>query len=161
MSKGEDASSSYGVWPPWLSYASPVHSGRNCHQFCLYCVLYRTKWLSLLEEVLGAPGSLGHFMSTASAQTEDGHSILLFSPSLLGQVHLQGGQNIPLVVPWWSLAEVGLLGQTHWQPGDLEMRSAVCGYQMMGNGRHSVSSLSLGLQPSPLLFWLNTCLSLA
>lgn len=27
--KGKTLSSSYGVWPPWLSYASPVHSGRN------------------------------------------------------------------------------------------------------------------------------------
>lgn len=115
------------------------------HQCCLYCVLYRTKWLSLLEEVLGEPGSLGHFMSTASVRTEDGHSIFLFSPSLLGQVHLQGGQSIPPVEPWWSLTEVGLLEQTCWQPGYLEIRSAMCGYQMTGNGRHSASPLSLGL----------------
>lgn len=54
------------------------------HQCCLYCVLYRTKWWSLLEEVLGEPGSLGHFMSTASVRTEDGHSIFLFSTPPLG-----------------------------------------------------------------------------
>lgn len=43
-----------------------------------------TKWLLLLEGVLGEPGSLGHFMSTASAQTKDG--TLLFSPAFLSQV---------------------------------------------------------------------------
>lgn len=52
----------------------------TCHECCLYCAFYRTKWLLLLEEVLGEPGSLGHFMSTALAQTED--STLLFCPFL-------------------------------------------------------------------------------
>ena len=37
-----------------------------------------------VEGVLGEPGSLGHFMSTASAQTKDG--TLLFSPAFLSQV---------------------------------------------------------------------------
>lgn len=60
-------------------------------------VIYRTKWLLLLEEVLGEPGSLGHFTSTASAQTED--VTLLFSPSLEPS-HLQDGQSSPPVEFW-------------------------------------------------------------
>lgn len=69
------------------------------HECCLSCVLHRTKWLLLLEGVLGEPGSLGHFMSTASAQTEDG--TLLFSPPLLSQVI----SRMDKIVLWWSYGE--------------------------------------------------------
>lgn len=62
-------------------------------------VLHRIKWLLLQEGVLGEPGSLGHFMSTASALIED--VTLLFSPSLLSHVI----SRMDRVVLQWSYDE--------------------------------------------------------
>lgn len=132
------------------------------HQCCLYCVLYRTKWWSLLEEVLGEPGSLGHFMSTASVRTEDGHSIFLFSPppswaksiSRVDKVFLQWSHG----EAWqrWGSWNRHADSQVTWKYGQLCVDTR---WQETAGILHLLWAWDYNNHP--LLFCLNTCLSLA